>query len=98
MRAFVFYLRCLDSADLETQRQACHRLAGDDANVLAEFIDRGGDNYEKLLRALDLSSQKARRLLGRRYRQAPFAELRQCPLWVISGHSAIPSPMSAIGG
>ncbi len=22
----------------------------------------------------------------------------QCPLWVISGHSAIPSPMSAFGG
>ncbi len=24
--------------------------------------------------------------------------MTQCPLWVISGHSAIPSPMSAFGG
>ncbi len=29
MRGFVFYLRCLDGSDLETQRQACRRLAGD---------------------------------------------------------------------
>ncbi len=64
MRAFVFYLRCLDSADLETQRQACRRLAGDDANVLAEFIDRGADNYEKLRQALDLSSQKGATFVG----------------------------------
>ncbi len=27
-----------------------------------------------------------------------YAEMPQCPLWVKSGHSAIPSPMSAFGG
>ncbi len=64
MRAFIFYLRGVDSADLETQRQACRRLAGDDVNVLAEFIDRGGSNYEKLLQALDLSSQKGATFVG----------------------------------
>ena len=64
MRAVVFYLRCLDSSDLETQRQACRRLAGDDVNVLAEFMDRGGNNYEKLLQALDLSSRKGATFVG----------------------------------
>ena len=64
MRGFVFYLRCLDGSDLETQRQACHRLAGDDANVLAEFIERSGDSYEKLLEALDLSSQNGATFVG----------------------------------
>ncbi len=64
MRGFVFYLRCLDDSDLETQRQACRRLAGDDANVLAEFIERSSDNYEKLQQALDLSSQKGATFVG----------------------------------
>ncbi len=64
MRGFVFYLRCWGGSDLETQRQACRRLAGDDANVLAEFIERSGGNYEKLLEALELSSQKGATFVG----------------------------------
>ncbi len=64
MRGFVFYLRCLDGSDLETQRQACRRLAGDDAKVLAEFIESGGDNCEKLLEALALSSQNGATFVG----------------------------------
>ncbi len=64
MRGFVFYLRRLDGSDLETQRQDCRKLAGDDANVLAEFIERSGDNYEKLLQALELSSQKGATFVG----------------------------------
>ena len=64
MQGFVFYLRCLDGSDLEKQRQDCRRLAGDDANVLAEFIERSSDNCEKLLQALELSSQKGATFVG----------------------------------
>ncbi len=64
MQGFVFYLRCLDGSNLETQRQNCRKLAGDDANVLAEFIERSSDNCEKLLQALELSSQKGATFVG----------------------------------
>jgi hypothetical protein len=39
-------------------------LAGDNANVLAEFIERSSDNCEKLLQALELSSQKGATFVG----------------------------------
>lgn len=64
MQGFVFYLRFLDGSDLEIQRQACRRLAGDDANVLAEFIEGGGGDREKLLEALDLSTQNGATFVG----------------------------------
>ena len=64
MHGFVYYLRSLDGFDLEAQRHACHRLAGDDAVVLAEFIEHGRDNREKLLQALELSSQKNATFVG----------------------------------
>ena len=57
MRNFVFYLRSVDGNDLNSQREACHRLAGGDGEVLAEFIEIGADTVEKLLEALDLSSR-----------------------------------------
>ncbi len=39
-------------------------MAGDDAKVLAEFIESGGDNCEKLLEALALSSQNGATFVG----------------------------------
>jgi len=64
MHGFVYYLRSLDGFDLEAQRRACHRLAGDDAIVVAEFIERSGDNREKLLQALELTSRKNATFVG----------------------------------
>ena len=56
MERFVFYLRPIDPSEIEEQRQACHRLAGDNAEVVAEFIDCSRDSYQELQQALELSS------------------------------------------
>jgi hypothetical protein len=57
MGSVVFYLRGVAGADLDSQRQACHRLVGGQARVLAEVIGDGANDAEKLLEALDLSSR-----------------------------------------
>ena len=57
MRNVVFYLRAQQSGDLDSQRAACRKLVGGDAEVLAEFIEDGANGAEKLLEALDLSSR-----------------------------------------
>ncbi len=53
--------------------------------------------------ALPLGSPRRERSVGMFYGKFALLNNRnggtvECPLWVISGHSAIPSPMSAIGG
>lgn len=53
----VFYLRSAAGSDLDIQREACRRLVGGDARVVAEFIDHGIGNADMLLEALDLSSR-----------------------------------------
>ena len=56
MERFVFYLRSMDPSEIEKQRRDCHRLAGDDADVVAEFIDCGRDSRRVVRQALALSS------------------------------------------
>ena len=56
MERFVFYLRSPDMPEIDGQRQACHKLAGDSAEVLAVFIEVGEDSKQEFLQALELSS------------------------------------------
>ena len=63
MERFVFYLRPVDAAEIEKQRQACHRLAGDNAVIIAEFVDVGWESRQEFLRAIDLSAQKGATLV-----------------------------------
>ena len=64
MHGFVFYLRSLDGSDLEAQRHACRRLAGDDAVVLAEFIEVVPGVQAGIVEALELTSQKNATFVG----------------------------------
>ena len=56
MQGVIFYFRPSGASNIEMQRQACRKLAGRNATVLAEFAD-DGDSSEKLLEALDYSSR-----------------------------------------
>ncbi len=56
MERFVFFLRPMESSGVEKQRQACHKLAGDKAEIVAEFIDCGRDRQQVFREALELSS------------------------------------------
>lgn len=56
MQGVIFYFRSSDESNLESQRQACRKLAGRGATVLAEFTD-DGDSSEKLMEALNYSSR-----------------------------------------
>lgn len=63
MGRFVFYLRPLDASEIEKQRLACHRLAGDNADIIAVFVEVGGESHQEFLHAVDLSAQKGATLV-----------------------------------
>ena len=63
MHGFIFYLKSKDGQDIEDLRQACYRLAGREANVVAEFVE-GAENGEMLMEALELSSRNGATLVA----------------------------------
>ena len=56
MDSFVFFMRPTNSSEVDAQRQACHKLAGDKAKVVAEFIDYGRDRARVFRQALAFCS------------------------------------------
>ncbi len=75
--------------------------------ALCGFIDIDDKPFQQGLRRAEgqarSSAARMNRSLGKIDRgfgrmTEPDTQPRRCPQWVKSGHSAIPSPMSAIGG
>ena len=56
MERFVFFLRPTSSSEVDDQRQACQNLAGNEAKVVAEFIDYGRDKPRVFQQALAFCS------------------------------------------
>jgi len=55
MERFVYFMRSIEPSEIDKQRQACHRLAGGNAEVVAEFIDYGSDGQQVFRQALELT-------------------------------------------